>query len=268
MKKSIGTRKNFTTLTQEECGSVYRIILDNSIQRWKSAEHLAKKGDFGGAMSFVIVSTEELIKAFVIFLDSKGFRFRQVNGIWRLFKDHEIRLFIAYAMYNVPIYFEVIQDAIKELQKLKIEIVLPDIEAGTDLKINIGGLPVNKDRIADYFRNKRDVIRQEGDWFSEMESLRQKGFYCDYDEELLSPIHVDKKAYTEVRDKLARVNEVAMVLMNEINSQNPEVREVTEKLMSDFEEKDSYKRIENDLKEIKNKDIFKVIDEKLKQWNI
>lgn len=51
------------------------------------------------ACSFAIISTEELVKAFIVFWDGQGFNFRKIKGMSTIFRNHRIRYFILFLLY-------------------------------------------------------------------------------------------------------------------------------------------------------------------------
>src|SRR5579859_8076673 len=85
-------------------------------QKWNSAIMLAKSEDYGGAVSLLIISIEELIKSIILFMDGKGFEFRNVKGINTFFRNHQIRYIIAFVMFAMNIIGE---DLVKFILKIR-----------------------------------------------------------------------------------------------------------------------------------------------------
>jgi len=88
--------KNFMGLTNAECIVAFKHVLDNSDSLYEDAKLLANNGSYGRATSMLIHSTEEMMKAFILFLDGHGFQFRsKVSGIHNLFVNHKLRYGLA-----------------------------------------------------------------------------------------------------------------------------------------------------------------------------
>lgn len=265
-------QSDFSKLPNGELERSYKKVLENAAQKWNSSRNLAEIGDYAGANSYAIISTEELIKGFVLFLDSRGFRFRLVPGMERLFKNHDSRFFIAYMVSLAPVLGKIVADFINELPGIVFSLTLTpqmfrQARNGETVTGEIKGPDFNKEHLKDYFRKKRDQVIIEGDWFARLESLRQTGFYCDYRDDLENPVDVTKEQYREVRKKLSQVRRVVLEIIDLINSGDPENNSIIGDLVRDFEEKNMYKQVQEDLKEVRGKDLFQIMNEYFRSWD-
>jgi AbiV family abortive infection protein len=243
------SHKNFSSLSQKECIEEYKGILQNAERCWKSGEILAKDEDYGRAISLAIISIEEIIKAAVIFLDGKGFRFRKVKGIRLLFRTHQIRYFIAFAMFVVTIFGD---DLIKFIQSLR-----EKDKSGLDkLQRDFSDKALLESKAEQYAKEKFLQIAKELEWFSKVDVLRQNGFYCDYDEQLINPIQISRTEYFEVLQKLEKVRKVGAELIRSFDSDDELIAEQLSKALKEFNENDRYKSIERFLDKVKGKNLF------------
>jgi len=97
--------KRYQNISRQECGKVYLEILENAYQHYDNANILAtKKNNFGYPISFMILGLEEEIKALVIFLDSKGFNFRQTPGLKGVFNNHELRYAVSFIIFAFNLF--------------------------------------------------------------------------------------------------------------------------------------------------------------------
>jgi len=104
--------KNFMNLNASKCMEAYKCLMDNAERLYNDAYSLANLNSYGHATSSLIHSLEEYMKAFIIFLDGKGFLFRnRVKGIENLFVNHKLR----YALALVITLFAVLIDDFKKL---------------------------------------------------------------------------------------------------------------------------------------------------------
>ncbi len=250
------SEKTFSTISKKECATVYKEILINSNKKWNAAEKLAEIGDFGGAISLSIISIEELIKSLLIYLDGKGFEFRNVAGMDVFFKNHQIRYIIAYIMLVVSLFGE---DIIKHLLDfrensakyltIKEEVTKPDfIEA----------------KMKYYILRKFVQMKRELEWFSKVDKLRQNGFYSGYDNKLFSPVDLGAEDYKEVVKRLAKVRFVGNEFIKSIEMGGEHIQKIVSDSRRDFKRNKHYAKIEKALKNITKQrespfDLFKKI---------
>lgn len=247
-------RKKFASLSKSECANEYISILANSDQCWASGEYLAEKNDYGRAMSLAIISVEELIKCIVIFLDSKGFRFRQIKGIGVIFKTHQIRYIVAFVMFCFTIFGD---DLLRFLQKT----FKPDKKTNAEeLKALLSDKKKLEKQASAYTLRKIVQISKEIVWFSKVDVLRQNGFYCDYDQQLVNPVHINETAYLEVKLKLSAVRFFGKQFMEIANN---EAHAEVNYLLNEFNDKNLYQKIEALLAKHKGNNLFELIEKKI-----
>lgn len=230
------SNKTFLTISRKECLVVYREILENSDKKWDASKKLADIGEYGGATSMAIISIEELIKALMVFLDGKGFEFRNVKGMEAIFNHHQIRYFLAFAMFIMCLFGD---ELLKFIEKL--------------LKDPDGVIKLNEENKKDkdfFYKNMRFyilrkviLIKEEFNWFSNVDVFRQDGFYCDYDDQLKNPIKITKDEYDGVFQRLERVKKVGIALIDGFNEQDELITEQFDIIKCDFKQNDVYKKI-------------------------
>jgi AbiV family abortive infection protein len=180
--------KSFMGLTNSECIDASKHLMDNAKGLYNDAKLLANNGSYGHATSMLIHSTEETMKALILFLDGNGFLFRRkVKGINNLFVNHKLRYGLAMLLSVLNIFSEDLKDL---FQKIKNE---PNLI-----------LALNKDKeqmgriLLQYAQKKIKIVIQEIFWFSKAEFIRQEGFYVDYVDEIKTPLQISKKDFEDV----------------------------------------------------------------------
>lgn len=190
--------KSLMTLTQTECSILYKELLDNSKNKWEEAQILASHERRGTATTLAIISTEESIKAFIVFLDSKGARFRRVKGMNKLFKDHKIRYWISYLLLIMGLLGEdlrlYLQSSISDPQKFAL--IMNKIKDDKVYRIRV---------LRIYIYKKMKLFREELIWISKMDRLRQDGLYCDYIDEIKTPQGITSLDYEKIYDRLNKI---------------------------------------------------------------
>lgn len=180
--------KNFMVLSQVDCVEAYKELFLNADSLYNDAKLLANNASYGRASSLLIHSTEETIKGLILFLDGHGFQFRnKVSGISNLFDNHQLRYVIAMFISFLHIFSE-------------------DLKYFRNKVLNepnfIFELAKNKEKTKDIFlqyaKKKIKIINHEINWFSNLEYLRQDGFYVDYVDEIKTPLHINKTEFEEV----------------------------------------------------------------------
>lgn len=63
--------KSFLEISKQECLNNYQKLIDNSVRHFKVAEIIFNNEEYGIAISHLILGTEELVKAFILYLEEK-----------------------------------------------------------------------------------------------------------------------------------------------------------------------------------------------------
>ncbi len=225
--------KNFMTLSQKECLTASNHLLKNAEGLYNDAQLLAKNKSYGRATSMLIHSTEETMKAFILFLDGNGFQFRKnTNGINNLFVNHSLRYGLAMVLSVLHIFSE---DLKYFFQRVRNE---PN-------KL----MTLSKDKVAleskflEYFKEKIKIVLLEVIWFSKAEFLRQKGFYVDYVGKIKTPLEIDENEYNEVLVRINGMRSFVSSLIEIFKIDDEEFKKHLEKLKKQFLVEDWYQKI-------------------------
>lgn len=234
--------KTFMTISKKECLITYKGILKNSDTKWESGLVLAERKDFGVAISLAIISVEELIKSLLVFFDGIGFKFRSIKGINTLFENHQIRYLIAFAMFVMGSFGEDIMDLVKTLRNdpQKIGLILKDkTHYMNDL------IP--------YIQKKFQSLKDEFEWFSNIDFIRQNGFYCDFEDQLINPIEISEDDYKQVAIRLNKVRIIGKSTIEAINDPNLNLNGHLNLLKNNLKESNAYAEMSKMLASIKKK---------------
>ena len=87
--------QNFLNISPEKCLNSYTELLENSDRHFYIATLIADKDEFGMAISHLILGSEELVKAIIIYLDGFGLNIRTIKGVNVLFNHHKPRHYIS-----------------------------------------------------------------------------------------------------------------------------------------------------------------------------
>lgn len=231
--------KTFLTISKKECLEVYTSILKNSDQKWEAGKNLAAINDYGGATSMAIISVEEMVKALIVFLDGKGFEFRNVKGMDTVFKHHQIRYLIAYAMFALSLVGDELFKFLAKIRENPSEVIRMD-EAMVQNEEEFF-----EKNIKQYLFRKLIQLKREFDWFSQVDIFRQDGFYCDYDEQLKNPITISSYDYEQVIQRLEKVLKVGKEIILAFENQDEKLTDQFKDIKRNFKQKKYYQHIEN-----------------------
>lgn len=225
--------KNFMTLSQKECLTTSKRSLENAEGSYRDALLLAKNKSYGRAISILIISSEETMKAFILFLDGNGFQFRKnVKGINNLFVNHSLRYALAFVLSVLQIFSD---DLDYFLQKAR-----NDQKKLISLSKDKEALSI---KIMEYFKRKVENIRQEVNWFSDLGYLREEGFYVDFVDEIKTPMQIDEKKYNDVLIRLNNMRTFMSTLIDSIEEDNESLNNYLEQLKKRFLNEDWYQKI-------------------------
>ena len=249
MKVTFG--KNYTmeqlikyqNLSRKECGHVYLTVLENAKDLYEDADILgqAKKDKFGRPISLMILGLEEQIKALILFLDNKGFDFRQTRGLAGIFNNHELRYCASFIIFAANTFIEDLDFLINRLLKYAKDKKTSDFE---EIKIKV---EKNMDRYGKmygiYLIKKWKLIFEEIEWFTKTGFLRESGFYVDYENGLRKPSDLTKEDYLGLRKRIDSVNDFCEKIMTELNSDNEFINKALPIILKHAKSKNLYAKI-------------------------
>jgi len=188
--------KDFIGLTTKECLDTSVRIFENANEMYKEAELLANHGSYGRAVSLLILSTEERMKALILAMDGHKFKFRKkVPGIKILFnKSHQMRHALGTVLSVMYLFTQDLKVAVLKLRDSPKDRTFWNQEKLTPL-------------LLEYFQKVLPKLIQEIKWYSEAEFLRQSGIYVDYMGELKSPSAISKQDFDSVYLRVTNLND-------------------------------------------------------------
>ncbi|THU33009.1 AbiV family abortive infection protein [Niastella caeni] len=240
------TGKSFGNLSMAECRTASDAILSEANKHWENAQAAAThQQDYGYAISMMIISSEELVKGTILFLDSLGFKLRNLKGMKALFKSHTMRYLVVYIMYAMGLLMDELKGFILLLQSnptLIMEWMVMYKKDDPDFT-----------RLLKYYGIKKvNQFKREFHWFSKVDKLRQNGFYSDYDEFLIVPSDLTLEDYNHARERFSKAKDICIGLIASIREGNPEFKNFIEQTMNDMKTKGRYTSIENWLEQLKS----------------
>jgi AbiV family abortive infection protein len=277
--------RSFADLTQEECATVYPELLDNSDRHYKVARLLTENGnqEYGVAVSHLVLSSEELVKAMVIYVDSMGFNMRKVKGMDELFFKHEPRHFVSsiFAVYY-QIFYPILSNSpsikkifhllkidwnddkykyilnLNETEKLAevIKIIneaYPDIE-DADKKKESFDIKLGKD-----IKSIEDEMVSYRFWLM-ADTYKIRGFYVDYKDYLLTPKLIDEEEYKMALSSTDYLKEKCLSIISLVDNLPVTGRTVLVRILKHVIKKDYivfFQKALNMIKETKKKHIRK-----------
>jgi len=226
---------SFFNVPREELLKFYPEMKLNSKNQYDIGVKLAAEENYGSAISHLLISSEEMVKALVVAFDAKGFRLRNIKGMDIFFRNHEIRFFVGYLIFIITLFGDDLFTAIKKMKKYP------------SFALEIKNFYFNETKLKWYFLRKFIRINREIEWFSKAEVFRQNGFYVDMKGSLISPLKLTKKEFTEAKQRLDKINELININIECILSDDVEMIQEVEKLKKLFEDENLYLKIETEL---------------------
>lgn len=170
-------------------------IEENGRNLLRISQYCAKEQDYGLARSLAILGAEEHIKATIIFLHSEGIQVYRVNQLNKAATNHHTNRHETVMLLNTLFG---IQDFTENLKAL-LEPRQVKSNPFTALK--------------DVFESFRSMSSSDVySWWKNAETYKQRGFYTDYSDGLLSPGSIVKEDYDKtleiidlLQDTLKRV---------------------------------------------------------------
>jgi AbiV family abortive infection protein len=166
----------FYNISPEECAIVYLKVIENGERHFSIGELLARKEEFGNGISHLILGSEELIKGLILFLDSKHFGIRNVPEVREVFFMHAPRHNLIKEFYSVWL-------GIKPLIQKR-----PGRRrnAGIGERILRKTMSIAEGALKGYLHFE---------WWKKADQLKQRGFYADYKDVLITPEDIKSDEY-------------------------------------------------------------------------
>lgn len=225
--------KNYMTLNAKECLIAFKYLQDNADSLFNDATTLAESRSYGHATSLLIHSTEEYMKAFILFLDGNGFQFRnRVPGISNIFVNHKLRYGLALIITLLAILID------------DFKVLLPHIKKTYNLTFD---LKRDKEQIQNemvsYMNKRLQSAVQEVQWFSEAEFLRQDGLYVDYVNNIKTPLDITKTNFEETLLRINRLRSFIIDYISGFDSEDKIIIQGIENLKVQFSVEKWYEKI-------------------------
>ena len=193
--------RNFLDISRQECLNSYIEIVDNSDRHFNVAELISQKEEYGIAISHLILGTEELVKALIIFLDGEGLQIREVKGVRHFFYRHTIRHSFADIFLIISTVLNLVMPILKRLKDLihneNMRESMTEFEAAilTNYKDKLD--EISNDWIDKNIKQYVDRLELINEFWTNAEIYKQRGFYVDFNEQLVTPKHMSKDDYIQ-----------------------------------------------------------------------
>lgn len=238
------SNNSFFSLPREKLIELYPVIINNSDEQYQTALDINAKNKPGIAIPHLLISSEELIKALVILLDAKGFKFRTIKGMDIFFRNHEIRFFISSLIFILSLFGDDLFSMLDSMKK--------DPTKATTLLTNFKNNDmVSMNKLKWYYLRKLVLIEAEMKWFSKAELFRQNGFYVDMKGNLLSPLSITAEEFNETKIRIDRVNKSIKYIIDGLESEEDMIKEEIEQLKVTFETNNYYELISKELENMR-----------------
>ena len=241
----------FNNISREECLLVSSDVLKNANDKFISSEKLAQEQKYGSAISFLIIGSEELIKAMILFLDGIGFRFRSINDMQKVFKNHELRYFVSFIIFSLSVFSDDLMNFIIKIQNQVITI--------DDLKKIKSKIKSNDEyfrtKIFQHIISRIEFLLQELSWFKNCDIYRQNGLYVDYKDGTQTPLNLKQKDYEELKIRIERVRLACNQIFEGLNNESESNKEYFSNFLSDFNQNNFYEIVGNFIKKIRKERI-------------
>jgi len=174
-------------LTDDECAIAFREALDNANKHIESSSLIACSGQYGMAISHLILSTEETVKGLLLYLQSIKVEIRNVPGMYLYFTDHTIR-------HQLAMQINLMYGIIKPFMELALS--MKDCLHQPDKKISLKETTLV---VMSQYEKKADAYVKEleemFDWWEDTNEMKNKGLYVDYTTRLETPMQIEEAKY-------------------------------------------------------------------------
>lgn len=253
--------KTFINLNRVECKIASKEAFKNADKHIEIAEKLETSKDYGIAISHLIMGNEEIIKGFILHLDSVGFTFRQVKGLESIFRNHQLRYLTSYILFALSTFLE---ESNLWLAERKVHKTFWDIFSEF-VKMITSEDQETRNIIMSKIITKLEFLLEEIKKFSDFDNQRQQGNYVDFNDELHTPLNKTEKDYMHVKERVIKVKDAVSQLVLNLNLETYENSQSVNEILVTVQKENIYDEIELFLKNAgtKNSDRFHYVSEKI-----
>lgn len=238
---SLNSNSSFFNVPRDKLLNYYPEIVANSKRQFGAADNLALNGDYGMAMSHLLISTEEMVKALIVVMDAQGFDFRKVKGMDIFFRNHEVRFFISFLTFVLTLFAD---DGMKILREFR-----DNPNKTKELSTLLDNKPEIMKKMQSYLIRKLVVIRNELGWFSKAEAFRQNGFYVDAKGNLISPLLFTRDDFDQTKLRIEKINKAIQGTIEAYLTDDEKLKIEIENTKATFHTEKFYALIEKELAE-------------------
>lgn len=197
--------KTFHNLSKNESLEVSNVLIENSKVLLNSAKLLFEQQSYGVATSLTILGGEELVKGAMLYFHSLGIQVLKVTEFKGVFRNH------------IPKH-----EAAKISELLKIlEGIVRMSEKKFSFQADEGWANVVYNFLSIGVLLLEPIAKIHGnvEWWNNADKLKNRGFYVDYKNELLSPSELNHEDYHR-----------ASMMMNDLSNRLRVIRVFVQKL--------------------------------------
>jgi AbiV family abortive infection protein len=189
--------QRFINLSPKQSKNLDKVIYQNALQLKKDALLIAeKRKSYNSATSLLILSSEELVKATLVFLHSKECEVYKIKGAKKFFSDHKIRHQIAQLVEMGAGFINSID--IWEKEKLKEKLFKTKYKL---LNTVLNGFKELSEASKPLMQSIERIKKIE-----EFNALKNNGLYVDYKDELIYPQKtINKEIFDETKFLIDRM---------------------------------------------------------------
>ncbi len=188
--------KKITSISRSDAIAIYPHIIKNYERLKKTADFAYTYANYGTALSLYILSSEELIKAFVIFLHGIGVNVLQAKELKGIFSQHKKKHELSQALELIAFMESFILLTDKETYK-------PKVETGSEWLDMISGIVSGFGKIIEPISR----LDKNTEWWDEADYYKNRGLYVDYSNGLKTPSQITKEQSTEGKEKAEKLFE-------------------------------------------------------------
>lgn len=200
---------------------VYESIILNSDRHITIASFLSDRKEFGPAISHLVLGSEEMVKALIVFLEGLGLNLRAIKGVKRFFTNHQVR-------HTLSKFYYLINVIVKRTLDLKdfLHEVLKQKERGNELQgLNKAISESDSERLTRYSKvwaeksiGLFEDFFQHIDFWEQADEYKMRGFYVDYKDDLKTPEQITVADYqiavTSTKSFIAECKRMIDILSN------------------------------------------------------
>lgn len=228
---------SFHNVPDKDCATVAKDVAEHARSKWTTAEKLAINGEYPVAIAVKILSLEEYSKALLLYVDSRGFRFRKLKAMKALDRSHRQRHALLLFIAMLGSFGQLMNELVRWLATNDNGEAEDECEVGERVHKELPGL---------IGRLRTEIVpamEQLTKSYARLDRLKQLALYTEFGDALVTPLHIGVADFVQCREVLDRAQIAVEAYLGWFEADDPHLNRALQHLERRLQSPEDYRRL-------------------------